>query len=37
MGFYAKQGLNVDVVRTAGWALVRDKAINGEYDASPHA
>ena len=34
MGFYAKQGLNVEVVRTAGWALVRDKALNGEYDAA---
>ena len=34
MGFYAKQGLNVDVVRTPGWALVRDKLLNGEYDAS---
>ena len=34
MEFYAKQGLNVDVVRTAGWAVVRDKTLNGEYDAS---
>ena len=34
MGFYAKQGLNVDVVRTAGWAVVRDKSLNGEYDAA---
>ncbi len=34
MGFYAKQGLNVDVVRTAGWAVLRDKALNGEYDAA---
>ncbi len=34
MGFYAKQGLNVDVVRTAGWAVVRDKSLNGEYDAT---
>ncbi len=34
MGFYAKRGLNVDVVRTAGWAVVRDKTINGEYDAA---
>jgi nitrate/nitrite transport system substrate-binding protein len=34
MGFYAKQGLNVEVVRTAGWALIRDKALNGEYDAA---
>ena len=34
MEFYAKRGLNVDVVRTAGWAVVRDKVMNGEYDAS---
>jgi nitrate/nitrite transport system substrate-binding protein len=34
MGFYARQGLNVDVVKTAGWAVVRDKTINKEYDAA---
>jgi nitrate/nitrite transport system substrate-binding protein len=34
MGFYAKQGLNVEVVKTAGWAVVRDKTINREYDAA---
>ena len=34
MEFYAKRGLNVDVVRTAGWAVIRDKVMNGEYDAS---
>ena len=34
MGFYAKHGLDVDVVKTAGWAVVRDKTINKEYDAS---
>ncbi len=34
MGFYAKHGLNVDVVKTAGWAVVRDKTINKEYDAA---
>ena len=34
MGFYAKQGLDVEVVKTAGWALIRDKAISGEYDAA---
>jgi len=34
MGFYAKQGLDVDVVKTAGWAVVRDKTINKEYDAA---
>ena len=34
LGFYSKQGLNVSVTKTAGWALVRDKMINKEYDAS---
>src|SRR5512146_1368208 len=30
LGFYSKHGLNVDVVKTAGWAVVRDKTINKE-------
>ncbi|MBS7776816.1 CmpA/NrtA family ABC transporter substrate-binding protein [Acidovorax sp. CCYZU-2555] len=34
LGFYAKQGLDVSLVKTAGWALVRDKMLNREYDAS---
>ncbi len=34
LGFYAKYGLNAEVVKTAGWAVVRDKALNHEYDAS---
>jgi nitrate/nitrite transport system substrate-binding protein len=34
MGFYSKHGLNVEVVKTAGWAVVRDKTINKEYDAA---
>lgn len=34
MGFYAKQGLDVEVVKTAGWAVVRDKALAKEYDAA---
>lgn len=34
MGFYAKQGLDVEVVKTAGWAVIRDKAMNKEYDAA---
>ncbi|QSI29402.1 nitrate ABC transporter substrate-binding protein [Variovorax sp. RKNM96] len=34
LGFYQKQGLNVDVVKTAGWALIRDKMLNKEYDAT---
>ena len=34
MGFYQKQGLNVEVVKTAGWAVIRDKTMNKEYDAA---
>jgi hypothetical protein len=34
MGFYKKQGLDVEVVKTAGWAVIRDKTLNGEYDAA---
>src|SRR5262245_1445357 len=31
LGFYSKHGLNVEVVKTAGWAVIRDKTINKEY------
>src|SRR5258706_12275059 len=34
MGFYARQGLDVEVVKTAGWAVIRDKTLNKEYDAA---
>src|SRR5450830_1751367 len=34
LGFYSKQGLNVQLLKTAGWALVRDKMMNGEFDAT---
>jgi nitrate/nitrite transport system substrate-binding protein len=34
MGFYARHGLNVEVIKTAGWAVIRDKTINKEYDAA---
>ncbi len=34
MGFYSKHGLNVNIVRTAGWAVIRDKTLNREYDAA---
>jgi len=34
LGFYARQGLDVEVVKTAGWALIRDKMLNKEYDAT---
>ena len=34
LGFYEKQGLSVEVVKTAGWAIIRDKTLNKEYDAA---
>ncbi|NNJ90124.1 MAG: ABC transporter substrate-binding protein [Gammaproteobacteria bacterium] len=34
MGFYAKHGLDVEVIKTAGWAVARDKSLSKEYDAS---
>lgn len=34
MGFYAEQGLEVSLQKTAGWALVRDQMLNGELDAA---
>jgi nitrate/nitrite transport system substrate-binding protein len=34
LGFYARRGLNVEVVKTAGWAVIRDKTLNKEYDAA---
>src|SRR5215510_5593963 len=34
MGFYAKHGLNVEVIKTAGWAVIRDTTLNKEYDAA---
>ncbi len=34
LGFYRKQGLNVSLHKTAGWALIRDKMANREYDAT---
>ena len=34
MGFYANHGLDVEVIKTAGWAIIRDKTINKEYDAA---
>jgi nitrate/nitrite transport system substrate-binding protein len=34
MGFYAKHGLNVEVIKTAGWAVIRDKTLNKEYAAA---
>ena len=34
MGFYSKHGLNAKVRRAAGWAVVRDWAVNGEVHAA---
>jgi nitrate/nitrite transport system substrate-binding protein len=34
LGFYSKHGLNAKVKRAAGWAMIRDWAVNGETDAS---
>jgi nitrate/nitrite transport system substrate-binding protein len=34
LGFYTKEGLNVQLNKTAGWALIRDKMLNKEHDAS---
>jgi len=34
MGFYSKYGLDVEVIKTAGWAVARDKSLNKEYDAA---
>ncbi|RLU02313.1 MAG: nitrate ABC transporter substrate-binding protein [Ketobacter sp.] len=34
LGFYSKYGLDVDVIKTAGWAVARDKSLAKEYDAS---
>jgi nitrate/nitrite transport system substrate-binding protein len=34
MGFYTKHGLNAKVRKAAGWAVVRDWAVNKEVDAA---
>src|SRR3982074_444228 len=34
LGFYREQGLSVQLMKTAGWALIRDKMLNKEHDAS---
>ena len=34
LGFYRKEGLEVTLNKTAGWALIRDKMLNKEHDAS---
>jgi nitrate/nitrite transport system substrate-binding protein len=34
LGFYKREGLNVTLNKTAGWALIRDRMLNKEHDAS---
>jgi nitrate/nitrite transport system substrate-binding protein len=34
LGFYRNEGLSVTLNKTAGWALIRDKMLNKEHDAS---
>lgn len=34
LGLYQKEGLNVQLVKTAGWGTIRDKMLNREHDAS---
>ncbi len=34
LGFYTKHGLNASVKRAAGWAMIREWAINGDVDAA---
>ena len=34
LGFYKKYGLNASVKRAAGWAMIRDWAVNKETDAA---
>jgi nitrate/nitrite transport system substrate-binding protein len=34
MGFYRRHGLNVQVVKASGWAMIRDLSINKETDAT---
>ncbi|MFD1703301.1 CmpA/NrtA family ABC transporter substrate-binding protein [Methylopila henanensis] len=34
MGEYGKEGLEVNLARTPGWAIVRDKLLSAEFDAT---
>lgn len=34
LGFYEKYGLDVEIIKTAGWAVSRDNCLNGNYDGS---
>lgn len=33
-GYFEQSGLRVDLLKTPGWALVRDKTVNGDFDAA---
>ncbi len=33
-GYFEQSGLNVEVLKTPGWALVRDKTVNRDFDAA---
>ncbi|MFT8306967.1 ABC transporter substrate-binding protein [Acetobacter malorum] len=33
-GFFQDEGLTVELQKTAGWALIRDNLLNGNFDAS---
>ena len=37
MGFYTKHGLNVEVIKTAGWAVIRDKTHQQGIRRGAHA
>lgn len=34
LGLYRQEGLDVRLVKSAGWAIVRDQLVNGELDAA---
>ncbi|MFU8847191.1 MAG: CmpA/NrtA family ABC transporter substrate-binding protein [Opitutales bacterium] len=34
LGYYQKYGLDVEIIKTAGWAVSRDNCLNGNYDGS---
>jgi len=34
LGLYGKQGLNVKLSKAAGWPVLKDKTVGGEFDAS---
>ena len=34
MGIYSKHGLRVEVVKTPGWPVIRDRSLSKEYDAA---